>query len=73
VDVLQLRSILDAVRIFRQQMITRGRNRDTAWYSVIDRDWPSLRAAFERWLDPGNFAADGNQFRCLADFRSGAG
>jgi hypothetical protein len=54
-------------------MITRGRNRDTAWFSVIDRDWPALRAVFERWLDPGNFAADGSQRRRLGDLRSGAG
>jgi RimJ/RimL family protein N-acetyltransferase len=59
--------------LFRQAMITRGRNRDTTWFSVIDRDWPALRAAFERWLDPGNFAADGRQRRRLADLRSGAG
>jgi len=51
----------------------RWRNRDTTWFSVIDRDWPALRAAFERWLDPGNFAADGRQRRRLADLRSGAG
>lgn len=38
-----------------------------------DRDWPALRAVFERWLDPGNFAADGSQRRRLADLRSGAG
>ena len=59
--------------LFRQAMITRGRNRDTAWFSVIDRDWPALRAAFERWLDPCNFASDGSQRRRLSDLRSGAG
>ena len=79
-DSLNLPSRAAAVRLgfqyeglFRQAMITRGRNRDTAWFSVIDRDWPALRAAFERWLDPGNFAADGSQRRRLADLRSGAG
>jgi RimJ/RimL family protein N-acetyltransferase len=56
--------------LFRQAMITRGRNRDTAWFSVVDRDWPALRAAFEAWLDPGNFAAGGTQRRTLASFRS---
>ncbi len=58
--------------LFRQAMITRGRNRDTAWFSVIDRDWPALRAAFERWLDPGNFDAAGRQRRSLASFQSEA-
>ncbi len=58
---------------FRQAMITRGRNRDTARFSVIDRDWPALRAAFERRLDPGNFAADGSRCRRPADLRSGTG
>ncbi len=79
-DSLNLPSRAAALRLgfqyeglFRQAMITRGRNRDTAWFSVIDRDWPALRAAFERWLDPGNFAAEGSQRRRLADLRSGAG
>ena len=46
---------------FRQHMISKGRNRDTAWYSMIDKDWPARRAAFERWLDPENFDAEGRQ------------
>jgi RimJ/RimL family protein N-acetyltransferase len=59
--------------LFRQASITRGRNRDTTWFSVIDSEWPGLRAAFEGWLDPANFAADGTQRRSLASFRPGAG
>ena len=59
--------------LFRQASITRGRNRDTAWFSIIDGDWPALRAAFEGWLDPANFAADGTQRRNLASFRPSAG
>ena len=55
--------------LFRQATITRGRNRDTAWFSVIDSEWPALRAAFELWLDPENFAIDGSQRRPLASFR----
>lgn len=47
--------------VFRQALVYRGRNRDTAWYSVIDGEWPRLRAAFERWLDPSNFDAAGKQ------------
>jgi RimJ/RimL family protein N-acetyltransferase len=55
--------------LFRQAMITRGNNRDTAWFAIIDREWPLLRAAFEGWLDPGNFDAAGWQLRKLASFR----
>ena len=51
--------------VFRQALVTRGRNRDTAWYACIDREWPALRAAFEAWLAPGNFDADGRQRRSL--------
>src|SRR3954469_25115747 len=55
--------------LFRQATITRGRNRDTTWFSVIDRDWPELRTEFERWLDPANFDAVGRQRQGLASFR----
>jgi RimJ/RimL family protein N-acetyltransferase len=51
--------------LFRQAMVTKGRNRDTAWFSVIDREWPVLREAFERWLDPGNFDGAGRQRESL--------
>jgi RimJ/RimL family protein N-acetyltransferase len=56
--------------LFRQAMITRGNNRDTAWFSIVDREWAALRAAFEAWLDPGNFDADGRQRRSIASFRA---
>jgi RimJ/RimL family protein N-acetyltransferase len=59
--------------LFRQAMITRGNNRDTAWFSIIDKEWPVLRAAFEAWLDPGNFDSDGRQRRSLASFRAASG
>lgn len=55
--------------IFRQATVYKGRNRDTAWYSVIDREWPALERAFVRWLDPGNFDADGRQRRRLQELR----
>ena len=42
-------------------MVVKGRNRHTAWYAVTDRDWQMLAPAFERWLDPANFDADGRQ------------
>jgi len=41
--------------------VIKGRNRDTAWFSIADGEWPAIKAAFERWLDPGNFDADGCQ------------
>jgi len=47
--------------IFRQALIVKGRNRDTAWYAAIDKDWPELKAAFVRWLDPTNFDEQGKQ------------
>lgn len=47
--------------VFRQHMIVKGQNRDTAWFSMLDGEWPRLKAAFERWLEPGNFDADGTQ------------
>jgi len=47
--------------IFRQARVYKGRNRDTAWYSVIDQEWPSLEKAFETWLDPRNFDHAGRQ------------
>lgn len=47
--------------VFRQHMIIKGENRDTAWFAMLDRDWPRIRAEFERWLDPGNFHPDGSQ------------
>jgi RimJ/RimL family protein N-acetyltransferase len=46
---------------FRQHMVVKGRNRDTAWFSITDGEWPRIRAAFEQWLDPENFDADGGQ------------
>ena len=51
--------------IFRQHMIVKGRNRDTAWYAMLDGEWPDRKAAFERWLSPENFDADGKQIRNL--------
>ena len=47
--------------IFRQDMILKGASRDTAWFSMLDSEWPALRAEYERWLDPSNFDADGQQ------------
>src|ERR1051325_4945194 len=52
--------------IFRQHMIVKGRNRDTAWYSMLDREWPARKEALEKWLNPANFTADGRQISPLS-------
>ncbi|MCG6902837.1 MAG: GNAT family N-acetyltransferase [Rhodobacter sp.] len=52
--------------IFRQAGVVRGRNRDTAWFACIDREWPALKAAYETWLDPANFDDDGRQRQSLS-------
>jgi RimJ/RimL family protein N-acetyltransferase len=57
--------------VFRQHMVVKGRNRDTAWFSIIDGEWPAVRAAFEAWLAPENFDPSGGQRRSLAAVRSG--
>jgi RimJ/RimL family protein N-acetyltransferase len=53
--------------VFRQHVIVKGRNRDTAWFSMLDREWPARRAAFERWLAAENFDAAGRQRIALSD------
>jgi RimJ/RimL family protein N-acetyltransferase len=55
--------------LFRQATVYKGRTRDTAWFSIIDSEWPRLRAAFEQWLDPVNFDGEGRQCASLASFR----
>jgi len=54
--------------IFRQHMVIKGRNRDTAWFSMLDHEWPARKAAFEAWLDPVNFTPEGTQRHPLASF-----
>jgi len=58
--------------LFRQATVYKGRNRDTAWYSIIDKEWPHLKAAFEAWLDPSNFDAAGKQRRRLSEMTAAA-
>jgi len=53
--------------VMRQATVVKGRNRDTAWFSVIDGEWPALKDAFENWLSPGNFDAQGRQRTRLSD------
>ena len=58
--------------VFRQATVYKGRNRDTAWYSIIDREWPALERAYTRWLDPANFDADGRQIQSLGALTAAA-
>lgn len=55
--------------VFRQHMVVKGRNRDTAWFSIVDADWPRVKAGFEAWQRPENFDANGRQRRSLAQSR----
>jgi RimJ/RimL family protein N-acetyltransferase len=75
-DALHARSRAAAERlgfsfegVFRQATVYKGRNRDTAWFSVIDGEWPGLERAFSQWLDPSNFDRQGRQRMRLASFR----
>lgn len=75
-DALNARSCAAARRLgftyegtFRQATLYKGRNRDTAWFSILDSEWPAMRRAFEHWLEPANFDADGRQKKRLADCR----
>lgn len=65
-----LRFGFDFEGIFRQHLVVKGQNRDTAWYAMIDKDWPTIRRAFEEWLDPANFDSDAHQKRRLEDIRA---
>lgn len=56
--------------LFRQAVVYKGRNRDTAWFSIVDTEWPAVRDAFQHWLDPANFDTDGRQRHRLSDLRT---
>jgi hypothetical protein len=51
--------------VFRKAVLYKGRNRDTAWFAIIDDDWPRVRDALQRWLDPANFDQHGRQLTAL--------
>ncbi|BBF91625.1 GNAT family N-acetyltransferase [Blastochloris tepida] len=55
--------------LFRQHMVVKGENRDTAWFAMLDQEWPRRKRAFAAWLDVANFDADGRQRRRLEEFR----
>lgn len=59
--------------VFRQHLVVKGLNRDTAWFSIIDKEWPALREAYEGWLAPENFDTEGRQKRRLEEFRASFG
>ncbi len=56
--------------VFRQHLVVKGENRDTAWYSIIDSEWPVVKASMEAWLDPANFDDEGRQVRQLEEIRA---
>lgn len=58
--------------IFRQATVSKGRNRDTAWYAILDSEWPALKGAFDAWLAPGNFDDAGRQRSALSDLTAEA-
>lgn len=75
-DALNDRSMRAARRLgfsyeglFRQHMLVKGRNRDTAWFSILDREWPACNRAFEHWLAADNFDAKGRQKQRLQELR----
>lgn len=57
---------------FRRAVINKGRSRDTTWFAIIDEEWPAIKGAYERWLDPANFKADGQQVTSLGDLTRAA-
>jgi RimJ/RimL family protein N-acetyltransferase len=57
--------------LFYNHRVVKARNRDTAWYSILDSEWPAVRACFEQWLDPENFDQDGRQRSSLSDLTRG--
>ncbi|TNC74651.1 GNAT family N-acetyltransferase [Rubellimicrobium roseum] len=57
--------------VFRQATVVKGRNRDTAWFAAIDKDWPKLKAAFDEWLAPANFDGGGRQKVALSALTAG--
>ena len=60
-------------RVFRQAAVIKGHNRDTAWFSMLDSEWPTIKTGFERWLDVANFDETGKQRQSLMQLRdSGA-
>ncbi len=68
-----LRYGMCAEGVHRQALVVKGKNRDTAWFSMLDHEWPLCKAAFEAWLDPENFDDKGNQIKRLEQIRNDIG
>lgn len=66
-----LRYGMGAEGVHRQVLVAKGRNRDTAWFSMLDHEWPHCKMAFEQWLAPENFDAEGQQIKRLEEIRAG--
>lgn len=64
---------MKAEGVFRQLSVVKGENRDTAWFSMIDKEWPEAKRAFERWLAPANFDSNGDQISRLEALRQSDG
>jgi len=58
--------------VWRQANVYKGRNRDTAWFSILDSEWPAIKIAFEHWLAPENFDAEGRQLTHLSELTAAA-
>lgn len=65
-----LRFCFEYEGVFRNDLIIKGKNRDTAWFAMTDADWPKVKSAFHAWLDPYNFDSSGRQKKSLADIRN---
>jgi hypothetical protein len=59
--------------IFRQHMVVKGRSRDTAWYAMLDTEWPARKRALETWLNPANFDLNGHQRQTLKEIATARG
>lgn len=68
--IAAMRYGMSAEGVFRQAAVVKGENRDTAWFSMIDKEWPQMRDAFLAWLDPKNFNGDGRQIKKLQECRN---
>ena len=67
--VAALRFGMSAEGVFRQAAVVKGENRDTAWFSMLDSEWPEIKLAFEQWLDASNFDEEGQQIKRLQEFK----
>ncbi len=67
--VAAMRFGMSAEGVFRQAAVVKGENRDTAWFSMLDSEWPEMKMAFKQWLDASNFDSEGRQLKRLQEFK----